>query len=536
MDDDELVAAMGRLTPAQAARVLEAAPSLQDKTRLLWAMDRPKRADVLDRVPAGVFAALVQNMEDRNRYLLGCISIQGFRQVLDLCSPAQKYYWVALANSFSDEAANLLLLSIPIRDLAEMLMTVRDFRDHLDALADYEPQGLSQPLPVTDPALKRVLETFIDLEEESFTDLIKCALEIRTYEMEHPEEAEIRFEPIVLKELGSIPLPPLRKPIPTALALESNPQESGLPVPTTAHLPQRVSWSNSLASLGDERRAQVQRQFLRLVQQEIEGLGGSFAEADIQRAMARARFYVQAGLAHLSSDDQEKAVQVLDALGAEEVSRAGMAVVEGFRQVAVRLLAFRALLDRKQVSLLESLCRPDVGVDETTGEVPVVYIREGGTGRLMGSTALADLPEALSDIADWVAVSRRLDRQQVEVAVASEHGGADAAAAALVIALAIYGRWDLGLADLDDVIEFKARHFDATMGRIRPEVRETLLAAAREWGGGDAERVEYVLMRAVDRLEGFLFETAELTVKSCRGRVWISQHAKGRRRRPHEEE
>lgn len=536
MDDDELAAAVNRLTPAQAARVLEAAPTLQDKTRLLWAMDRPKRADVLDRVPAGVFAALVQNMEDRNRYLLGCISIQGFRQVLDLCSPAQKYYWVALANSFSDEAANLLLLSIPIRDLAEMLMTVKDFRDHLDALVDYEAQGLSEPLPVTDPTLKRVLETFIALEEESFTDLIKCALEIRTYEMEHPEEAEIRFEPIVLRELGSIPLPPLRKPIPTALALSSNPEGSALPATTTAHLPQRVSWTGSLARLDEGRRAQVQKEFLQIVRQEIEGLGGSFAEADIQRAMSRARFYVQAGLAHLSSDDQEKAVQVLETAGAVEVSRAGMAVVEGFRQVAVRLLAFRSLLDRKQVNVLESLCRPDVGVDETTGEVPVVYVHEGGTGRVVGTMLLANLPEALSDIADWVAVARRLDRQQVETAVGSEHGGADAVGAALVVALTMYGRWDLELVDLGDVLEFRARHFDATMGRVCSEVRESLLKAAREWGGEDSERVEYVLMRAVDRLEGFLFETGEVTVKSCRGRVWISQHAKRKPRKLREEE
>ncbi|MGQ9523649.1 MAG: hypothetical protein ACUVTZ_02300, partial [Armatimonadota bacterium] len=289
MDDEELVAAVRRLTPAQAARVVQSAPTLQDKTRLLWAMDRPKRADVLDRMPAGVFAALVQNMEDRNRYLLGCISIQGFRQLLDLCSPAQKYYWVALANSFNDEAANLLLLSIPIRDLAEMLMTVKEFRDHLDALVDYEPAGLYQPLPVTDPTLKRVLEAFIQLEEESFTDLIKCALEIRTYEVEHPEEAELRFEPIVLKDLGSIPLPPLRKPIPTALSsVQPGAQDGGPPAPT-AHLPQRVSWLGSLARLSDQRRREVQKEFLRLVQQEIEGLGGSFAETDIQKAMGRAR-------------------------------------------------------------------------------------------------------------------------------------------------------------------------------------------------------------------------------------------------------
>ncbi|MGQ9698787.1 MAG: hypothetical protein ACUVRO_12440, partial [Armatimonadota bacterium] len=242
------------------------------------------------------------------------------------------------------------------------------------------------------------------------------------------------------------------------------------------------------------------------------------------------------GLAHLSSDDQEKAVRVLDATGAEEVSRAGMAVMEGFRQVAVRLLAFRFLLDRKQVNLLESLCRPDVGMDEATGEVPVVHIREGGTGRVEGVMPVAGLPEALSDIADWVSLARRLDRSQVETAVGSEHGGADAAAAALVIALTIYGRWDLSLPDLDDVVEFRERHFDATMGRVRPEVRESLLAAARDWAGEDAERVEYVLMRAVDRLEGFLFETAELTVKACRGRLWISQHAgKGSRRRSKEE-
>ena len=533
MDDEALVAAINRLSPTEAARILDAAPSLKDKTRLLWALERPKRAEVLDRIPPQTFAALVQNEEERNRYLLGCVSLAGFRKVLDLCSPAQKYYWLSLANSFSDEAANLLILAIPIRDLAEMLMTVKDFREHLDELVDYEPAGFSDPLPVTDPDLHAILRTFIELEEESYKDLIKCALEIRTYEREHPEEAELRFEPIVLRNLETIPLPPLRRPLPTAPASQA-PEElpAAPPAPRTAKMPEKVSWARSIASVGEERRKQLRKEFVRLIQQEIEGLGGSYAEADVRRAMGRAQFYVQTGLAQLSSDDPEKALEIVQHRSAEEVAQAGMAVAEGFRQTAVRLLVFKDLLDEAQIALLHSLCHPDVGMDEESGEIPVFYIRKPETDEFLGAVPLREVPEALSDVADWIALARRLKRSQVKAAVKSKYGGADAAAASLVVSLLMFRRWEVGLPELRDLEDFKSRYFDQTMGRVRPELRDELVKMAREWAGSDAERVEYILMRALDKLEGFLFETEMLTPQACRRRVLISENWREQKTRP----
>jgi len=529
LDEHALAAAMSRLAPAEAARLIQAAPALKDKSRLLWAMDRHKRADVLDQLPVRLVAALVQNLEDQNKLLLGNISIDTFRRVLAACAPAQKYYWLALANSFLDDAANLLTLSVPARELAEMLMTVPEFRQNLNRLAEIEPAGLTIPLPIRDPKLRRILQTVIDLEEEAWGELMKAALEIQTYRRDHPEEQELTSEPIVLREFETIPLPKLRRPVPTAP--EDAFQPTGVAVARTASLPVRVSLGAAVAALSEADQERVNREFLELVQDEVDGLGGSYAEADLRRAIGRARFYVQVGLGHLSGDDPEEAAKRLAETPAREVARAGMAVLEGIRQVAVRLRAFRRLLDARQMALLSALCRPDPDVRSEAGDMPVLHIQAAGGAAPSTTIPLADVPDALSDVADWVALARRLESRELRAALRAKTGGADAVAASLVVALAIYGRWEVGLVELPDVEEFRRRHYDAEAGRLRPGLREMLITRTRQWAGQDAERVEYVLMAAAGRLERLLAEVKELTTKLARGRVWLSDARRRKQRK-----
>src|SRR5438477_547034 len=101
-DEDALEEALAAAGPVVAARAVSAAPSLERKTTLLWAMEDRQRRDALELVPPALVGALVQNLEDDNRYLLGDLSLEQFRALLNLCSPERKFYWLTTALSFTD--------------------------------------------------------------------------------------------------------------------------------------------------------------------------------------------------------------------------------------------------------------------------------------------------------------------------------------------------------------------------------------------------------------------------------------------------
>jgi hypothetical protein len=85
------------------------APGIEAQSRLVWSMDKPQLAAALDHLaPVGV-AALIQNRERRNRRILGDLSFDHFSAILQFCGPKQRYYRLALANSFPDVGSNLLI-------------------------------------------------------------------------------------------------------------------------------------------------------------------------------------------------------------------------------------------------------------------------------------------------------------------------------------------------------------------------------------------------------------------------------------------
>src|SRR5690349_6066493 len=114
-DEEALETALSAASPAIAARAVAAAPSLQRKTALLWAMDDRQRREALELLHPALIGALVQNLEEDNRYLLGDVSLEAFRSLLRLCSPERKYYWVLTALSFTDARANALPLLLTTR-------------------------------------------------------------------------------------------------------------------------------------------------------------------------------------------------------------------------------------------------------------------------------------------------------------------------------------------------------------------------------------------------------------------------------------
>src|SRR4051794_5087077 len=144
-DEEALEAALASAGPVLAARAVGAAPTLERKTELLWAMDDRQRRETLDLVHPALVGALVQNGEEDNRYLLGDLSLEAFRALLDLCSPERKYYWLTTALSFTDARANALPLLLPTRDLVDIFLTRAEFEEHLRAVADYPLEDARVP-------------------------------------------------------------------------------------------------------------------------------------------------------------------------------------------------------------------------------------------------------------------------------------------------------------------------------------------------------------------------------------------------------
>jgi hypothetical protein len=189
-EPEALQAALHALEPDEAAAAIGQAPSLEEKSRLIWALAPARRRAVLDELHPGFVGALIQNREAENKALLGDLSREQFTRLLHYCSPEQAYYWLALAASLEDPRANMLPLLVPIEEVAGALLTrpqfvlhcqevgnysVGDFHlDLQDELLDivsatvtvYGPEGavieefpILDDLPARDPRLRRLLHT-----------------------------------------------------------------------------------------------------------------------------------------------------------------------------------------------------------------------------------------------------------------------------------------------------------------------------------------------------------------------------------------
>ena len=81
-ETEALRAAVNALEPEEAALAIGQAPSLEEKSRLVWALAPDRRAEVLDRLHPGFVGALIQNREAENKALLGDLSREQFARLL----------------------------------------------------------------------------------------------------------------------------------------------------------------------------------------------------------------------------------------------------------------------------------------------------------------------------------------------------------------------------------------------------------------------------------------------------------------------
>jgi hypothetical protein len=618
-------AALDALTPEDAALAVTRAPSIHDKSRLIWALEPLRRAEVLDHLHPGFVGALIQNRETENKRLLADLSREQFTRLLRYCSPERAYYWLTLATSFRDTRANMLPLLIPVHDLAAALLTVPEFETHCQEIGDFStedlrldqdffqelgsatvtvqrpdglveefpihdprlrelleelehdpeqrdavvelvgpggtlqslpirdprlrrllttvlnqdpdqytaitnlfgPEGMLKEFRIRDPRLRRVLQTVIDCDPEHYTALVEAALQISDYQAGHPEDREVvREDPILLDTLLSVEEERERAGLARTERGVDRPRAADLRgVPS---LPARQSaelMRAAAAALPAQRQNELSQELQLLFMQEAAYAGGSFAQADLEQAAGRVQSYVQIGLAGLAEGDAGHAAQLLSEQRLRTLMESGARQVERLRQVALRLLPWREVLDSRQLRVLEALQHPDMGVDENGR--PVVRIR----GEWRGSVQALE-PDAmraeLEGISAWITLVRAVGKSRIALRMASppsasaanrapKRGGkeepakptgpsAAAVTRSLVVAAILYRYWDPGLVQTEDLARFRAAFVDPETGRCTATAFRALaeaihtLAADRKLEARAVEEISRLLSCALDEL------------------------------------
>ena len=487
--------------PSTLAHALCAAPTLEQKTALLRTMERRQRREALELVPAALVGALVQNLEEENRYLLGDLSLEQFRSLLSLCGSERKFYWISTALSFTNARANVLPLLLSTRELVDILRTRPEFEEHLRSLGDYPledsrlpPEALTDPaqalvdlfgaegllrqFPVADRELDAVLRTILAYDPDRYVDLVRKGLHDADYAGNHPLEWDaLTADPVLLDRLERIE--PLRtEPLPD----EAPEPEAGPPlalIPVAA-----PSLARLAAALPPAERVRVASELQHLYLRQAVAEGGSFLREDLQRVAASVEAYLLLGLQAESGGRPEREAEVLAERPLHQVSRSGARVVESLRQVALRLAPLRKVMSPEQRALVGSLASPQF----TLGADGAPCIRLHPTGTLDLSTAAALLQEA----AAWTELARSVGLARTEQRLAGS--SVDLFLEELALAAVLFGRLEAGLVEPSDRARFTRRYVARGSRALHPEARAGLRRAV-----GD-QPVISLLERALERV------------------------------------
>lgn len=507
-EDDALEEALAAADAVTAAHAVTAAPDLERKTELLWAMEDAQRRQVLDRVPPALIGALVQNLEEDNKYLLGDVSFEQFRALLELCSPERQYYWITTPISFTDVRANALPLLLPTRQLAEILLTRPGFEEHLRALADYNledqrlpPDLMTDPaqtlvdlfgaenllkiFPIQDATLAHLLQTILDYDADRYADLAREGLRLADYSENHPlEYSSLVEDPILLKEI--------ELPRGTVAEFSEPADEEEAPVPM-ALVPVRSSLLVRAASgLPPARRAQVAHELQMLYVRQAVAEGGSFLLADLQRAARSVEAYLLLGLRAEAGGGDESAV--LRGRPLNKLMQSGARLVEALRQVAPRLHPLERVFDTEARAVVESILKPRLTLSPE-GE-PRLMLLPGGN--LPEQVDLETAGALLRRVAAWAELARGLGLDRTAAAL-KEAGSVARLEEQLAVGAVLFGRVELGLAEESDRRRFATRYVEGEA--LKPIAVEGLRKAVEGWARErGAEPPTEMLRAALERV------------------------------------
>ena len=537
MDDEALDDALAALSTPLAARAVALAPSLEGKTRLLWAMEDRQRREVLQSTPAPLVAALIENLEEDNRYLLGDLGVDPFRQLLALCSAEQQFYWLRTSLSFADARANALPFFCGPDELAEILLTRPAFVSHVLTLADFpvehqrvppelmvDPgrallylfgsEGLLQEFPVADESLRTILQTLLDWDIDAYVWIIRSALRRLNYEANHPEEAEVLTEEPIFLEALEEPTPPSSAPRSRAAA--------AAPPLELALMGQSSLLRVAEANLSEDRRQSLKWELQSLAIREAVATGGSFKRDHLEAVASSIEAYLTLGLRALSSTDPAGAASRLESTPLEFLREAGAREVERVRQVALRMAPHEPALDSRHRAIVRSFLPPRLALTDA-GE-PVLRLRSGAD--LPAEIPVGQAPELLREVSEWIDFARALKLRHVTAAFQT---GQDRIAllAALAVGAALFGRVEIGLIEADDYQTFAARYLTAKKRQPSRRAWEAIRSAVESWpdaGELPAETVVRYLSLGMERV-GQLAREGRLTTPALHAGGYVPRPA-----------
>lgn len=516
-DEEELETALAEAEPVTAARAVAFAPTLEQKTTLLWAMEDPQRRQVLEMLPAALVGALVQNLEDDNQYLLGDVSIDQFRNLLSLCSPERQFYWVTTALGFTDARANILPLLLTTRELVAIFLTRSEFENHLRAIGEYPiedariapdlfvdpaqtivdligPVNMLTEFPIKEPGLARVLQTILDYDQDRYVDLLREGLRAVDYQENHPLEWDALTEdPMLVDALEAPPAPG------SVLAPEEEEEGEGEEGAPVALVPvERSPLVRLAAELPVPQRQRIADELQHLFIRQAVAEGGSFLLSDLQRVARSVEAYLLLGLQAETGGQHDREAAVLQTRPLHKISLTGAREVERLRQVALRLRPLEKVLDAEQRALIKSLVRPRLTL--SAEGAPRLWLLPGGT--LPELTDLDTATSLLHDVGAWTALARGVGLAGVEKALARAERVA-VLLEELSLAAVLYGRLELELVEPSDRSRFRARYLREGGAVLAAEAREGVRKVAAEWAprlGVDAELIGPLLERALEHL------------------------------------
>ena len=506
---------------------VDAAPTLAEKSRLLWELPSDARHQTLGALPAPVVAAIIEGDPERNTALIANLPAAKYRQVINLGTPTQGRLWLEKAVGSGTLAGSILPSLMTGSDLADMLvtdpgirralprllnferaerwrqlLTTNEWHKNIDELLMADTDELLKRVSIRNESVKAVLQSLLDYVPELYLEVVNLARDRAARMDEHESE---------LEDITSMPfgLPSLLNPPTTAGAGARN---ADLPVSPLADLiPEGGDpvFALATAGLSAARKAVLEEQLKTLLRDEIVATA-SFATADMQRAAGRVLFYLRAGLESFGPTLGD-ATQALETRQLADISAIGTRLAESYRQKALSYAGMRDWLDAKQKQLLDAMRLPEAGIDPETRE-PVLYLaaRPKQDRADWIPTPLPEVQSRLADIGAWGPLARAafgtVERMHL-IYGTNRTRTWDEAVRRTVLALVLYRRWEPELIrPIEDYAAFR-RQYGVGKKNGLDEARQIILDAldatpTAAWKPSDAKtRARELLLRAVGEIE-----------------------------------
>ena len=510
----------------RVARV-DAAPTLAEKSRLLWEMPADARHQTLGALPAPVVAAIIEGDPEQNTALIANLPAAKYRQVINLGTPAQGRAWLEKAVGSGTLAGSILPSLMTGSDLADMLvtdpgvrralprllnferaerwrqlLTTNEWHKNIDELLMADTDELLNRVSIRNQSVKAVLQSLLDYVPELYLEVMNLARDRAARMDEHESE---------LEDMTSMPfgLPSLLNP---QVAAGAGARNVDLPASPLADLiPEGGDpvFALATAGLSAARKAVLEEQLKTLLRDEIVATA-SFATADMQRAAGRVLFYLRAGLESFGPTLGD-ATQALETKQLADISAIGTRLAESYRQKALSYAGMRDWLDAKQKQLLEALRLPEAGVDPETRE-PVLYLaaRPKQDRADWNPTPLPEIQTRLADIGAWGPLARAAfgTAERMHLIYGTNRTRTwDEAVRRTVLALVLYRRWEPELIrPIEDYAAFRRQYGTGKKNGL-DEARQIILDAldatpTAAWKPSDAKtRARELLLRAVGEIE-----------------------------------